>query len=78
VTVYTPTTETIRSGYADYWNGDAVPTGHGDRVRFREQFDRWLATVKAEAWDEGHGSGLQAGFDLGASAFEDNPYRDEV
>ena len=36
---YTPTTEEIK---------DALPSG-----RLYAQFDRWLAEVKAQAWEEG-------------------------
>lgn len=39
---YTPTTEDIRE------NVPWMP----------EQFDRWLAKVKAEAWEEGYSTGL--------------------
>lgn len=45
------------------------------------EFDRWLAKVKAEAWDEGHDAATDAAPDgvwpdawIGAH----NPYRQEV
>lgn len=46
---YTPTTDEVRAqwgyNYPDYDNRP-------------EQFDRWLTSVKAEAWDEGFDSGV--------------------
>lgn len=61
---YTPSTETIRSDYAHV-------TSFGlDLTNLRyEEFDRWLAEVKAQAWDEGYSE--DSGF-LG-----NNPYRGE-
>ena len=44
---YTPTTEEVRFVYATDSYSDA-------RIAMREaRFDRWLAGVKAEAWEEG-------------------------
>ena len=42
MTDYTPTTEEVRS----YFMGSSFSRG--------EQFDRWLAEVKAQAWEEGY------------------------
>lgn len=44
----TPTTHTIRSVFADYWQGEAIPSGNPDREFFRAQFDRWLAAHDRE------------------------------
>ncbi len=50
---YTPTTAEVRDGYGDSNLGDG---SHADPRIVREQnlaeFDRWLTTIKAEAWDE--------------------------
>ena len=43
----TPTTEEVRKGYAGALYLSDVPR---DRS---EEFDRWLAEVKAQAWQEG-------------------------
>jgi len=58
VSNYTPTTEEVK---------DALPSG-----RIYAQFDRWLAEVKAQAWEEGYrdccaGRGIIA-----------NPYRQQT
>jgi hypothetical protein len=53
VSDYTPTTEEVRS-YSNY-----IP----------EEFDRWLAEVKAKAWEEGYNA------KWAETWFEDNPYR---
>ena len=59
---YIPTTEEVRLDYAP------AKTFPADA---EEQFDRWLAEVKAEAWQEG--------FDRGVLFFnsgdERNPYK---
>lgn len=46
---YTPTTETVRTCWAHH------QTEHHDWTlgATEEMFDRWLASVKAEAWSEG-------------------------
>ena len=51
--VYTPTTEEVRVKWAEVeeWVGgeylDTLDT------HLAAQFDRWLASVRADAWDEG-------------------------
>ena len=41
---YTPTTEEVRSAaLSDDWGSGLMPA----------EFDRWLAEVKAQAWEEG-------------------------
>lgn len=66
--IYTPTTDEVRAqwgyNYPDY---DNTP----------EEFDRWLAQVKAEVWDE-------CGQDIHGDHYPDtetylrNPYREET
>lgn len=70
---YTPTTEQVRFAYIDHrdfdsqvglseWPGD-------DEVGW--EFDRWLATVKAEAWEQGYDAAP-----LGGRPRQENPYRE--
>lgn len=40
---HTPSMFTIRSVFSDYWTGEAIPSNHPDRERFRAEFDRGLA-----------------------------------
>lgn len=53
---YVPTTEHIRDyvemgGEPRPWE-PPTPEGEALEVKRREAFDRWLETVKADAWDE--------------------------
>ena len=48
---YTPTTEEVRRVYAIDSYSDARNAMRGER------FDRWLAEVKADAWEEGYAAG---------------------
>ena len=48
---YTPTTDEVRDHYASYPGARFTP-------ETAERFDRWLASVKAEAWDEGWEEGV--------------------
>lgn len=49
---YTPSTDEARVAY----RGNASELGTSTEEAGAE-FDRWLASVKAEAWDEGHDAG---------------------
>ena len=59
---YTPDTEAVRNAYRA--GAEPVFTGDGRRTDYRTQtvmvleFERWLAEVKAAAWDEGYGAGV--------------------
>ena len=58
---YTPTTEEVRADYCLL----------ADVSRPRQlQFDRWLAEVKAQAWEEGNFAE-----DIGPDMRASNPYR---
>jgi hypothetical protein len=57
---YTPTTEEVRTGYS---------TATYDDDKAGEEFDRWLAEVKAQAWEEGYNAKWVETY------FYDNPYR---
>ena len=88
---FTPTTEQVRFAYIDHrdfdsqvglseWPGD-------DEVGW--EFDRWLASVKAEAWEQGRraeekawihvfdGHPVEEG-DMCDQCSTDNPYREET
>jgi len=60
---YTPTTEHVRSA----WEEHNIP----------EDFDRWLALVKADAWEEGWNEGCEYGWSGTGARLEGNPYRGE-
>lgn len=47
MTDYTPTTEEVSKSYV--WFRDQAFTDE----KLKAEFDRWLAEVKAEAWEEG-------------------------
>lgn len=59
---YTPTTNEVRGLATSLWEGKPLTT---------EEFDRWLASVKAEAWDERHK------MDPCVIGVAKNPYREE-
>ena len=62
---YTPTTEEVIGL-------QSLLTENG----MAEEFDRWLAEVKAQAWQEGYGEGAAANYgDYRDAEFADNPYR---
>ena len=67
---HTPTTERVREEYATRM------APHLDHAR-AEAFDRWLANVKAEAWDAGFAAGVNT--DMGdyehPPEVRANPYR---
>lgn len=81
---YTPTTVEVRFAYTDRRDFDSqigLGDGPGDEEAGAE-FDRWLASVKAEAWDEGHSAGetdMFTHYMHGAGHPETpNPYRKET
>ena len=71
---YTPTTEEIRDEYA---LGSFRCECEDCRRPRAERFDRWLASVKAEAWDAGFAAGVNT--DMGdyehPPEIRANPYR---
>jgi hypothetical protein len=54
---YTPTTEQVENTWAGNWVFEATPAMSGKEAR--AQFARWLATVKADAFDEGADAALE-------------------
>ena len=71
MTDYTPTTEEVRNRYLS----EVFPEDEAE-------FDRWLAEVKAEAWDEGHDAGVQLerlrNSEFPYGTVNANPYREET
>jgi hypothetical protein len=63
VSDYTPTTKEVRNLFS--WDNDE------GEMNAKAGFDRWLADVKAEAWDEGYVSSDDY------YGEHDNPYRGE-
>ena len=73
---YTPTTEEVREAYGEQTNFRRHASQTFTQVFEEEdgEFDRWLAEVKAQAWEEGS----QAGYDLAMGVSNaPNPYRQE-
>ena len=71
---YTPTTEEVRHAILYVverleYQGHPLPGGV-------EGFDRWLTSVKAEAWDEGWDDGLNDSQSPERVVFVANPYRE--
>lgn len=65
----TPTTEQIRSAWTD-----PEPGVSDEQFYSAEAFDRWLATVKAEAWQEGFNDGVDE--EKYGYVTRSNPYKD--
>ena len=75
---YTPTTEEVRGAY----EGQLIKVGDNayqllDEAHAKAEFDRWLAEIKAEAWEEGYAHGNADAF-TEARLDRDNPYRQGV
>ena len=66
---FTPTTEEV---YRRHWRG--TPLRSVDGLREHVALDRWLAKVRAEAWEEGYAAGSADSYDNRLDA--DNPYLD--
>lgn len=68
---YTPTTEDIRN----YWIAQGIKRS-SKRDRRAADFDRWLAEVKADAWEDGKEYGdKRANREI---PFQSNPYLEET
>ena len=72
---YTPTTEEVRDEYSFHCGGWCERCDRSGDVSYlfhEAEFDRWLAEVKAQAWEEGftHNVG-----DSSWNSLYDNPYR---
>ena len=73
MTDYTPTTEEVRYKYSWWTDKNLVARGLEPTDTLAE-FDRWLAEVKAQAWEEGYAHGNADAF-TEARRDRDNPYR---
>lgn len=62
---YTPTTEEVRNRYLS----EVFPEDEAE-------FDRWLAQVKAQVWDEGHTRCFHV--ENPHNPVKGNPYREET
>lgn len=69
---YTPTTKTVEAYYCHAWQ-DITGSAPGDHSP-HEEFDRWLNSVKAEAWDEAARIDADC-HDCIAMGGHENPYR---
>lgn len=73
----TPTTEQVRQGYVFSWSGGLRDEYHPDGTA---EFDRWLASEKAKAWNEGYDARLEGDNAMDARDWETvercetNPY----
>jgi len=88
---YTPTTEEVFDAWeAALWEGIADNKSRADADwdgdRMRAQLSRWLASVRADAWDEGRNAigSYKQGHAVDCAGWEDcycavytNPYRSE-
>jgi hypothetical protein len=71
---YTPTTEEVR---ARYQTASRNKFGHRDPKRITDtEFDRWLAKVRAEAWDEGYSAAAEYVDGPDWAAPPPNPHRE--
>ena len=74
---YTPTTEEVREVY----QCRLIKVGDNrfqliDQVEADAEFDRWLAEVKAQAWEEGCSWGV-SNFHILKASYKTNPNREE-
>jgi hypothetical protein len=82
---YTPTTNDVRQFYQGRLvKGDDGVYVFADEEKSNAEFERWLAGVKAEAWDEGFGKSPKLIYRDGryVVVYRDgivlNPYREVV
>lgn len=71
---YTPTEDLVKTAWHQYATAADASRARlrGDDENPSDEFDRFVARVKAEAWNEGYAAG-QADHDCDAT----NPYREE-
>ena len=70
---FTPTTEQVRFAYIDRkgFIRQAFGSEADDDQAASTEFDGWLASVKAEAWEQGYDAAP-----LGGRPRQENPYRE--
>lgn len=73
MSAYVPVTVEVRDKYMEWWiDGEYV----GQSSETGEEFDAWLQSVKADAWDEGFDSGhYAADWESRDCDCRANPYR---
>jgi len=70
MTEYTPTTEEVRHQFvAAEWLSNGVP------LATYEVFDRWLQSVKAEAWERGVDETCASYAIVRTRGYVENPYK---
>lgn len=76
---YTPTTDKVRVAYivGNIYSAKDCGTPPQTPTQLKREFDRWLAEVKAQAWDEGYSVGSQDGSIVGVGRAH-NPYTEEA
>lgn len=67
---FLPSTDDVAMAYVHAANGDTWVAGRADTLR--AEFDRWLASVKADAWEHGFFDGVDHA--LWKINFDKNPY----
>ena len=72
MTDYTPTTEEVREAYVI---DDECVFMTSKAQWTAEEFDRWLADVKAQAWEEGNKQAHQDIDGEWPTSYTPNPYR---
>ena len=75
---YTPTTHYLRDIYCNHVQG-VIERGFNDDLMHKDahaEFDRWLAEVKAQAWEEGCSWGV-SNFHILKDSYKTNPNREE-
>lgn len=72
---FTPTPEEVRTWYSGAVDEYRCDTGLS-LEEDEEAFDRWLASVQAEAWEQGHKAGKTYGFSHGLNEEPTNPYQE--
>ena len=73
---YTPTTEEVRDEYSFHCEGWCERCGKSDDVAYlfhEAEFDRWLAEIRAQVWEEGWHTGNKDSDGLQPTV---NPYRE--
>lgn len=80
---YIPHDDDVEMAYIHGASQDYPVAGRADALR--AEFDRWLASVKAEAWDEGFNAGEGEAYEHEARlqwsmphTCAKNPYREET
>lgn len=74
---FTPTTEEVRADYITLYNSGACCDEHAAEVYDAAyDFDRWLAEVKADAWQDGAYHIAGSDNELVTKADNENPYRE--